>query len=87
MVAGQENPIISIVIDNNNDNDNIPLNGFQHHAISQVGAEENIHINCGLPASRSMQGSTTLYMWTTSRPWYSDQNSERSVIMGVCIEM
>ena len=30
MLAGQVNPIISIVIDNNNDNDNIPLNGFQH---------------------------------------------------------
>ena len=28
MVAGQVNPIISIIIDN--DNDNIPLNGFQH---------------------------------------------------------
>ena len=30
MLAGQVNPIISIIIDNNNDNDNIPLNGFQH---------------------------------------------------------
>ena len=35
---------------NNNDNNNIPLNGFFH--FSQVGAEESVHINCDLLASR-----------------------------------
>ena len=66
MVGGQVNPITSIIIDdnnnnndnnnknnNNNNNNNIPLNGFSA-PISQVGAEESVHINCSLPTSRSL---------------------------------
>ena len=46
-------------------------------SISQVGAVESVHINCGLPAPRSLyQGSTTFSMRTISRPRDSAHNSE-----------
>ena len=38
---------------NNNNSNNIPLNGFQHQFL-KLGAEKGVHINCGLPASRSL---------------------------------
>ena len=52
MFGGQVNPMISIIIDNNS-NDNYSTELFSA-PISQVGAEESVHINCGLPASRSL---------------------------------
>ena len=59
MLGGQVNPMISIIIDNNS-NDNYSTELFSA-PISQVGAEESVHINCGLPASRSLLGvSSTL---------------------------
>ena len=59
MLGGQVNPMISIIIDNNS-NDNYSTKLFSA-PISKVGAEESVHINCGLPASRSLLGvSSTL---------------------------
>ena len=57
---------------NNNNNNNAPVNCFLT-PFSQVGAEETVHINCGLPASRSLKGSipVTLSLRTTLRPWDS----------------
>ena len=52
MLGGEVNPMISIIIDNNS-NDNYSTELFSA-PISQVGAEESVHINCGLPASRSL---------------------------------
>ena len=52
MLGGKVNPIISIIIDNNS-NDNYSTELFSA-PVSQVGAEESVRINCGLPASRSL---------------------------------
>ena len=57
MLGGQVNPMISIIIDNNS-NDNYSTELFSA-PISQVGAEESVHINCGLPASRSLLGASS----------------------------
>ena len=56
MLGGQVNPMISIIIDNNS-NDNYSTELFSA-PISQVGAEESVHINCGLLASRSLLGAS-----------------------------
>ena len=50
MLGGQVNRIISIIIDNNSNN-NYSTELFSA-PISQVGAEESVHINCSVLASR-----------------------------------
>ena len=56
-------------------------------SFSQVGAVETVHINCGLPASRSLKGSTTLSMRTTSRTLDIASITARARCIGNCVNL
>ena len=51
----------SFILRHTNNNNNIPRNGFQHQFL-KWGAEESVHINRGLPASRSVEKCVKLFL-------------------------